>query len=393
MSKLIFFTLVLSLSLWANSSQDQLSFFKSSYDESRSQFLDAASAFENSTSFAVNQIQFSDPKDSTLITDAVWLKAKSARRNLIVLFSGLHGIEGFTGSALQSWLLRQRLLTQATSTDYLLVHALNPYGFKAKRRATAENIDLNRNFMLNESHFSTANPAYAELDSFLNPTSEAQLGFFHRIGFLFSALKLVAQHSIGALRQAILVGQYQFPKGIFYGGTTHQYQKQIVDQLYKDVMLNYETVFIVDIHTGYGAKNKLHLLANSKTQPSAQELNSIFGEERIDYGDKTHFYQVRGDMLSYLEAKSSTSPKHKILGVAFEFGTLDSQKTLGSIESLRRIVIENQKHHHGADPDSIPGIESLYLEMFYPTNEHWRTNTVQQFDLEMVQIEAFLKGH
>jgi hypothetical protein len=84
---------------------------------------------------------------------------------LLMHLSGVHGVEGFAGSAVQVAALKRIAAEAATDTaaaaatsasgnaastrskPYTLcfVHAVNPYGFAALRRFNENNVDLNRN--------------------------------------------------------------------------------------------------------------------------------------------------------------------------------------------------------------------------------------------------------
>src|SRR5262249_10220051 len=77
--------------------------------------------------------------------------AKSDRA--VIVSSGLHGIEGFFGSAVQlAWLVRYaKSPVLPPSTKVVLAHALNPFGFAWFRRWNENNVDLNRNFLCDRS--------------------------------------------------------------------------------------------------------------------------------------------------------------------------------------------------------------------------------------------------
>ena len=377
------FLIAFALPVFLQANDDD--FFKSNYDDARAQFKNISAMQTDASGMNLQQLEFSDPSDSELKTDVTWVRAKKPNDNLIVVLSGLHGIEGFAGSAIQSRLLKN--LKSDLKSDYLFVHALNPYGFKNFRRVDRSNIDLNRNFIIDTSDFAKVNQSYQELDSFLNPKHAAKVTFLSRLSFIFSSLQLILQHSIDSVRQSILVGQHQFSKGLYYGGSNHQYQKNIIDQLHADIFKLYEKIVVVDLHTGYGQKGKLHLLANSKSQPSAPALKKIFSENRIDFGDQKNFYKVSGDLVTYLEAKSTL--KQNIIAVVFEYGTLNSQKIFGSIESLRRMVLENQKFQFGSANGQ--EIDFLFQEMFYPKDNLWRRSVLSQTDLEFKKIEIYLQ--
>ena len=61
----------------------------------------------------------------------------------------------------------------------------------------------------------------------------------------------------------------------------------------------------------------------------------------------------------------------------FEFGTMDSQKTFGSIKSLQIMIVENQGVHHGYKNDQTESkVKSLFSEMYYPTSPAWRSKVM-----------------
>lgn len=74
---------------------------------------------------------------------------------LIVLSSGLHGVEGYLGSAVQCAILEEELegWTPPDRLAVVMIHALNPYGFAFHRRVNENNVDLNRNFLLDGERF------------------------------------------------------------------------------------------------------------------------------------------------------------------------------------------------------------------------------------------------
>jgi hypothetical protein len=91
----------------------------------------------------------------------------------LVVSSGLHGVEGFFGSALQTAYLRQvqRQDVIDSKGQLVLIHAINPFGFFALRRVNEDNVDLNRNFLVTGETYSGSPQLYKDLDDFLNPAS------------------------------------------------------------------------------------------------------------------------------------------------------------------------------------------------------------------------------
>ena len=143
--------------------------------------------------------------------------ASSANHNperTLAASSGVHGVEGFFGSAVQLALLEHWANHGAPSVRCVFLHGLNPYGFAWLRRFDEDNVDPNRNFLLTGEPYQGAPPGYAELDDLLNP----RLPPSRRESFLIKALPAIARHGIPALKQSVAAGQYEFSKGLFYGG-------------------------------------------------------------------------------------------------------------------------------------------------------------------------------
>lgn len=64
--------------------------------------------------------------------------------------SGVHGVEGYAGSAVQNKILDFFLETPNMIKDdvaIVIIHVVNPYGMSWWRRWNENNVDLNRNFL------------------------------------------------------------------------------------------------------------------------------------------------------------------------------------------------------------------------------------------------------
>jgi hypothetical protein len=363
-------------STWANN----LSYFKDSYDEANAHFDQIYNQVK--PQFAKAEIfQFLYNQGNI---KSYFFSPNEKSETLLVFISGVHGIEAHTGSAVQRYLLENKLKSQNTS--YLLIHGFNLWGFKNGRRVNENNVDLNRAFILNRSQFKSDDSGYTSLNGFLNPQSEASFGFFSHASFIVNALYQLSQNSIEVLRNAILKGQYTHPKGIFYGGSMAQEQELMIEQLVFRYFAPFKKVILIDLHTGYGERGRLHLLAGPENDPNSIKLKKLFGEGKVDFADKEKFYAVQGEMITYFGTKIFEKTQADITGVTFEYGTLDSQKTLGSIESLRRIVLENQNFHFPANNKDSDSIKNIYREMFYPSDEAWRKTVLEQTDIKLSEL-------
>ena len=117
------------------------------------------------------------PEGEVLACDVAWLGQRRDPLSLLVLIAGTHGVEGFSGSAIEadSLPLLVPLLAADETLGVLVVHALNPWGFAWLRRYDHEGIDLNRNFI----DFSQPLPDNGDYDALharlLDPPEELSL--------------------------------------------------------------------------------------------------------------------------------------------------------------------------------------------------------------------------
>jgi hypothetical protein len=367
----------------ANSAGPSLRFFKNTYEEADKDFNEIFASVKAQNPRA-EVFQFLYPQGNI---KSYYIPSEGAPKNLLVLISGVHGIEGHTGSAVQRYLLSKKMA--GPQTGILMIHGFNLWGFKNGRRVNENNIDLNRNFILDRNHFKPDDTQYAMLNDFLNPTETPSENLFSHGLFLMKAVMKIVKYSIEPLRASILKGQYSFDQGLFYGGKDPQEQELMIQQLIARYFKPYKKVLLVDLHTGYGERGRLHLLAGKAADPNSQELKKIFSENEIDFADKKHFYAVQGEMITYFGEQIAQTTHAFVVGVTFEYGTLDTQKTTGSIESLRRMILENQDFHYAGSSDH-DKIKSLFTEMFYPSDEEWRTRVLTQTDEKIQKVISYL---
>ena len=138
------------------------------------------------------------PRGEELFTDVVRIGPERAD-SVLVLSSGIPGVEGFAGSGIQTGLMREQIehyLPQGMAI--LMIHAVNPYGMAHLRRFNEDNIDLNRNFRdhstaypVNEGYQALADyiaiGKYEKLHSVLVSKNTAAIGTV-KFGKVFFAL-------------------------------------------------------------------------------------------------------------------------------------------------------------------------------------------------------------
>lgn len=315
----------------------------------------------------MEQIPFagSAPDGTPLTIDVARIGASDADR-IVVVSSGLHGVEGFLGSATQCAVLEDVIpgFTLPSSVAILLIHGVNPYGFAHLRRFDQENIDLNRNFLLPGEAFSGAPAKYADLDGLLNPPSPPT-GFDP---FLLYALWQIVRHGLPALKDAVAGGQYEFPKGLFFGGTSPSLTQRILARELPRWTGDASRVLHVDIHTGLGPSGYKLLVDHPEGAPELAELGRWFGTDSLQpWRNDGVTYKIRGGLGAW--CKATIGPHYDVL--ALEYSTVHILRVIAALRA------ENRAHHYGAPSDEATRRAKEELrEVFAPSSRAWRDKAV-----------------
>ncbi len=367
-----------------------LVYFQETYDDCRSRIVSlvqkAKNNFENAV---VSSIPVQSSSDKDLTIDYLYIPAQKTYKRLFILTSAVHGVEGYVGSAVQQMFVAELLKKEdMDEMGLLLIHGINPYGFKNKRRFSENNVDLNRNCSTDEGLYSTVNEGYRDLAAFLNPNAPVSLTSFRHFFFQLSAVRRILEYGMPSLRQAVLQGQYEYEKGVYFGGKQLEPMIVSVTDLIRETAGPYEIIFNIDLHTGYGTNGTMHLFpASLNGADKKQKLEWIFSGHRIDWGDADDFYTTTGDFSKYLD---QILPGKYYLPMAFEFGTLDTHTTMGSIKALHNVMIENQGVQYGyKTPEDEKEVKSRYLEGYYPSDDAWRSKAME--DARSMLIQAIKK--
>ena len=205
-------------------------YFTETYQEARTLFREQARA-AGAEVFSLPSV---GDENEDLVTDVAVLRGSS--KKYVLHLSGVHGVEGFAGSAIQSaalHLLKHHPHGNEDSTfapTIIFIHAVNPYGFAHSRRVNENNVDLNRNFLTDEEFTAvkSRHPNYAgyvDVDDagLINPTS--QISPYLLINDVYNGLKTlyaVYHHGLLKLKRALVSGNYHKNTGLGFGGFTRE---------------------------------------------------------------------------------------------------------------------------------------------------------------------------
>jgi len=341
--------------------------FSHSYAEARQKFIAAASEA------GAAPVAFPHPtqrgsEGEELAMDVAWLGPEGAAHVLLVT-SGMHGVEGYAGSGAQVALLRDADTLAACAAHgvaLLLVHAVNPYGFSHCRRVNEDNVDLNRNFM-DFSQPLPHNAPYAEVAPLLLPAhwpaSEADDG---------RLMQMIAERGMAWFQAAVSGGQYEDPDGLFFGGTQPVWSQYTLRRILARYGAGRRKLRWIDVHTGlgpWGYGEPIHMGPNEPSSLAA--ARAIWGQQVTSiYDGSSSSAQLTG--MAW-RAVRETLPDVDYTGIALEFGTLPAAEVLAALRG------DHWLHRHPeADANQRELVRQAMWRAFYGDADDWRDGVVSQ---------------
>lgn len=361
---------------------DDLCFFKSGYAEARHSFRQSLPEISKRWPAArLTSHAISHPDSQDLTIDWIHAPTNHHRQRLLIISTGEHGIEGFIGSAVMAFFSKEYLpFLDTNNTGLLLIHAINPWGMQHLRRVNADNIDLNRNFLWDEDFFKTKglifNPEYARIFTYLNPQRKLPGGLklsLNKAAFLLQTLWSLLTYGQRTTYTAVLLGQYRFPRGIYYGGNDWAEETRLVMDLYRQKIAEYEQIVHLDIHSGYGPRYQMSIVNSYLEAQSSWEMQTNFSYPLVVKSNPSEFYSMQGDMIDFLYTLVQNEfPQKRYYGASFEFGTFGDSID-ARLHSLQTMVFENQCYHLGSSDANIrQRVQKDFLELYYPSAPEWR---------------------
>jgi len=337
--------------------------FSPTYAQARHKFLEAAHA----RGLAVDShvLPLVGAQHETLATDVVLDGPTDAARMLIVI-SGVHGVEGFCGSAIQTGMLRMGEGIVPSDTSLLFVHAVNPYGFSHLRRATQENIDLNRNFV-DFSQALPVNAGYDEIHDLLLPAqwppleeNEARIAQYRE------------RHGVRGLQRAMSLGQHSHADGLHYGGLEPAWSNDTFRRILRRYATQVRQFASVDIHTGLGPYG-----VGERIFASMDEDPAVLARGRRWWGDLTSVTSgtstsvpLTGPIQCALHDEIAQA-RH--VGICLEYGTYPMERVSAAMRA------EHWLHRHGSgDTQQAAAIKQEMKDAFYPEALEWKHAVWQQ---------------
>lgn len=383
MKKLIFVAFVLICSCASNKVPVEnyyKSYYKETYIDSREELL---KDFQNlNKSYPASEIfsrKIQSKVSQNYFIDGIYLPAKEKTNSLVILTTGIHGLEGFWGNAFLSFFINN-LLSSIDNSEigFLIICNINPFGMDKLRRYTENSVDLNRNMATNIELFKSQNKSFERLYDYLTPNSKLNISYCNDKLFFLSTIWKSIIYGSSSIREAAVRGQYTNPEGIYFGGTKYEDNVIFLDSIISEKVKNYSGIYSISFHTAYGERGRVHYWGTqSKDTALINLVKNIYSGIPLDFSDSPDFYSLSGDFESMLESKYH--PNKLCLTMTYEAGTLNSQNLSGSIKLLQNSIYENQAFHHGyKKPEDSLIMSDRIQEMYYPIDSWWRNTCIEQ---------------
>jgi hypothetical protein len=348
-------------------------YYVDDYEESRARFRELTRVLQAGWPQVSADAHPLTGSNKNLTIDIIKALPRQTSERLLVITTGLHGIEGYVGAAVQRLFVSEyapRL--NPDNTGLVLVHAINPWGMKEHRRVNENNVDLNRNFIYDFSGSGgAANPAYQKAEGVLQPEkpiSGAVSSFFY-----LTLLNKILTMGPAVFRQAVLLGQYDHPSGMYYGGKGFEYSARVMIDLYLEMLPKFNSILFIDMHSGYGPRYGMTLVNSFYEQRDSLFLQNLYDYPLVAKADNDELYRMHGDMIDYLyRVVMKSYPGKRFYGTSFEFGTI-GDSFFAVLKSLKAMIDENRLYHHGAaNEKAARQARQAFFELFYPGEERWR---------------------
>jgi hypothetical protein len=310
--------------------------------------------------------------DVELVTDIAVLGPDDAAQ-IVIVASGLHGVELPAGSLLQQiWLSDiQKSLPQLPDTKFVFVHALNPHGAAFGMRTDWDmnglgNIDPARNFIDFSKATNTANFDIAAALRYAELSCVSYIKMWAKL--LYSAFVTQGQ---SAFKQGFVRGQYTDPDIPYFGGTA----KSLSRLTWEEVISKYvrgervQKIWHLDCHTGDGPFGLLQLYINDLLGNHVyHDACKLADSEHVQMTQK-YFANISGDIVDYWAQLDVGGAQ--VTPITLEFGTssakIEGIDVLNAI--LMRTILQQKYTDEHARSDKI--IQRM-RDAFAPRSERWQ---------------------
>jgi hypothetical protein len=323
----------------------------------------------------------------------------------IVINSGIHGIEGFFGSAAQLLMLSEinklkrefpeKFAEVSKKFTIVFIHVINGWGMDNRMRENRSNVDLNRNQRADWETPAKKNRLY-EIGRDLvlsNPCVRPgeSMNKFQKI------CEFKRMHNQDGAWRALVRGQDFDPDGIAYSGTAAEPETKMLAQIYDNLMKDAKSLLGIGLHTGLGKfrankglLTRSMLVSHPDGHPNTEKFREIFApdfEIVADDGNLPNAAALSGDLVDLLEIKYADKNR-PVWTADLEIGTgtwncsaqtkmLDRGDARWEMMNLGHITKKTWNH---------------LTENWYPSNPLWREMAMQAAGQFWINLSKYMEN-
>jgi polar amino acid transport system ATP-binding protein len=300
--------------------------------------------------------------DDEVLHSAVTTFGPDDARNVVLCLSGIHGIEGYFGAAIQCDALANsmELLALPPDTKIVFIHLVNPWGTAWSSRENEDNVELLRgNYYCH--HDKPANPVFVDFVETMDYRSVTSVQEF--LDTRRRATDVLTRHTIDELMGAMVDGQNSHPDAITYTGAGPTWSKRLIDRVLRDRAADAERIVVFDLHTAVGPPGDTVVFTGYEPGTAEQQLVSDwFDGDLWPWPEYLDFYGWVADVV----------PGADVIGITMEAGT----EQLGPADQyIFPLDVWIKTYGDRADPAAAPHLER-YRRFFYPETPEWMRSTL-----------------
>jgi len=337
--------------------------FSDTVAQAQARFVAAAEAAD--AQIEVHAHPLTGPDGEALGAATAFLGDPAAAR-LIAVISGVHGIEGLTGSAIQTaWLSRPDCPALAEGTALLFLHLVNPWGAAWDRRENEDNVDIFRNLAYRGPDY-PANPFYAAHEAIINPRAVSGPDR-EAADAAFAAL--IAHEGFAKVAGGIRKGQHDFPRGMTYNGRGPTWSSALVDACGARWAARAARIDVLDIHTGFGAPGEALFIPLPRPGSTGYaRAEHWFAGHLFDMGSDAMIpAHPRGPFDSWMDLPQ----RPDVTSIGLEFGTDGLHEDIAELRALSVHANYGSLSSAEAQP-----LRRWSRDKFYPSAPEWRSTVL-----------------
>ena len=297
------------------------------------------------------------PRGEALTIDAAYVGPADSRK-LLVVTSGVHGVEGYAGAAIQLDALNATW--PAADVALLLVHFVNPFGVAWSGSNNEDNVDLNRNFVSFQEPLEE-NVLYNEVDDFvccpelvgpLRDAADARMASY------------IDKYGLERLVRAVCDGQYHRPGRFNFGGVGPAWSNLALRSLLNRFAHSATHIGVIDVHTGLGDRGASAMLCIEPPDEAAAARAQSWWPDTLVVPSTAFPFAPRG---TFVGSAWHLNPQQEVTAAALEVGTEPPERVFAALRNRFWLSIVA-----AAPADVVTNIDDEIHACLAPRDDAWR---------------------